>query len=285
MADEKKNVAPQDAPPHTGPAVTDKDKAAPSKVEPPPPGGDKAAPGKTEPPAPGGDKAAPGKAEPSVPGGDKAVPGKTEPSVPGGDKAAPGKAEPSAPGGDKAAPGKAEPSAPGGDKAAPGKTEPSPVDKGKAALSGGEHTQQTFLPGMGVDAPAPSGKVINLSDIASGDKGGKAAPAPEKKEPQADQMPKRRGRPPQADKGEKGPEPHTGRPAKADKAARGVSPAPGVLDKVVCTPSSRQRNNLHFTHENPSCIPYGAGCYAASRRSWTSIGVRTPRPRWRRRKL
>ena len=53
MADEKKNVAPQDAPPHTGPAVTDKDKAAPSKVEPPPPGGDKAAPGKTEPPAPG----------------------------------------------------------------------------------------------------------------------------------------------------------------------------------------------------------------------------------------
>ena len=57
------------------------------------------------------------------------------------------------------------------------------------------------------------------------------------------------------------------------------------LDKVVCTPSSRQRNNLHFTHENPSCIPYGAGCYAASRRSWTSIGVRTPRPRWRRWKL
>lgn len=56
-------------------------------------------------------------------------------------------------------------------------------------------------------------------------------------------------------------------------------------DKVVCTPSSRQRNNLHFTHENPSCIPYGAGCYAASRRSWTSIGVRTPRPRWRRWKL
>lgn len=56
-------------------------------------------------------------------------------------------------------------------------------------------------------------------------------------------------------------------------------------DNLVCTPSSRQRNNLHFTHENPSCIPYGAGCYAASRRSWTSIGVRTPRPRWRRWKL
>ena len=58
-----------------------------------------------------------------------------------------------------------------------------------------------------------------------------------------------------------------------------------LLDTLVCTPSSRQRNNLHFTHENPSCIPYGAGCYAASRRSWTSIGVRTPRPRWRRWKL
>ena len=58
-----------------------------------------------------------------------------------------------------------------------------------------------------------------------------------------------------------------------------------LVDGVVCTPSSRQRNNLHFTHENPSCIPYGAGCYAASRRSWTSIGVRTPRPRWRRWKL
>ena len=102
---------------------------------------------------------------------------------------------------------------------------------------------------------------------------------------------KRRGRPKKAkdkaepDKPEKGPGPRTGRPAKADKAALGKSPAPGVLDKVVCTPSSRQRNNLHFTHENPSCIPYGAGCYAASRRSWTSIGVRTPRPRWRRWKL
>ena len=60
---------------------------------------------------------------------------------------------------------------------------------------------------------------------------------------------------------------------------------PQLRDILVCTPSSRQRNNLHFTHENPSCIPYGAGCYAASRRSWTSIGVRTPRPRWRRWKL
>lgn len=175
MADEKKNVAPQDAPPHSGPAVTDKDKAAPSKVEPPAPGADKAAPG----------------------------------------------------------------------------------------------------------------KVINLSDIAPGAKDGKATTAPEKKAPEADQTPKRRGRPPQADKAEKGPGPRTGRPAKADKAARGKSPSPGVLDKVVCPPSSRQGNNLHFTHEISAYQPYraGTGLYAASRQSWTSIGVRTPSPRWRRRKL
>ena len=104
---------------------------------------------------------------------------------------------------------------------------------------------------------------------------------------------KRRGRPKKAkdkaepDKPEKGPGPRTGRPAKADKAARGKSPSPGVLDKVVCPPSSRQGNNLHFTHEISAYQPYraGTGLYAASRQSWTSIGVRTPSPRWRRRKL
>lgn len=101
----------------------------------------------------------------------------------------------------------------------------------------------------------------------------------------------RRGRPPKAEKAatenqkaEKSAGARKGRPPKADKAAPD-KPKPSKRDKVVCTPSSRQRNNLHFTHENPSCIPYGAGCYAASRRSWTSIGVRTPRPRWRRWKL
>lgn len=56
---------------------------------------------------------------------------------------------------------------------------------------------------------------------------------------------------------------------------------------VVCSPSSRQGNNLHFTHEISAYQPYRAdtGLYAASRQSWTSIGVRTPNPRWRRRKL
>ena len=122
-----------------------------------------------------------------------------------------------------------------------------------------------------------------------------AAKEPEEKtqeEPPAagDDKPKkaRRGRPPKEEKAEpadkEAAKPRKGRPPKADKAAPGEA-TPTKRDKLVCTPSSRQRNNLHFTHENPSCIPYGAGCYAASRRSWTSIGVRTPRPRWRRRKL
>ncbi len=186
---------------------------------------------------------------------------------------------PSGPG-DPPAPEHTEgPAVPGGDQAAPSHAEPSTPE-------------QSVIPGMGEDAPAPSGKVINLSDIQAADKGGKeaSAPAPDKKAPEADKPPKRRGRPPKeqagptAEKKAKAAEPRTGRPSKVDKAAREEAP-PSVRDKVVCTPSSRQRNNLHFTHENPSCIPYGAGCYAASRRSWTSIGVRTPRPRWRRWKL
>lgn len=62
---------------------------------------------------------------------------------------------------------------PGGDQAAPAHAEP----------ADGEHTQQTVLSGMGEDAPAPSGKVINLSDIQAADKGGKeaSAPTPDKK--------------------------------------------------------------------------------------------------------
>ena len=60
-----------------------------------------------------------------------------------------------------------------------------------------------------------------------------------------------------------------------------------LRDTLVCSPSSRQGNNLHFTHEISAYQPYRAdtGLYAASRQSWTSIGVRTPNPRWRRRKL
>ena len=78
------------------------------------------------------------------------------------------------------------PAVPGGDQAAPAHAE-------SAAR---EHTQQTVLPGMGKDAPAPSGKVINLSDIQAADKGGKeaSAPAQDKKTPEADKPPERRGR-------------------------------------------------------------------------------------------
>ena len=83
------------------------------------------------------------------------------------------------------------PAVSGEDKAAPDHVEPDPPSADK-------HTQQTVLPGMGEDTPAPSGKVINLSDIQAADKGGKEAPAPapEKKVPEADQPKKRRGRPP-----------------------------------------------------------------------------------------
>lgn len=192
---------------------------------------------------------------------------------------------------------------------APGKTqEPAAPGTGPALQA-----EQSVIPGMGEDNPARSalGEVVvdfdKINELMSQrqaaahgavdklkapatDKDGKEAPIPEEKAPEADQPKKRRGRPPKeqaavsAGKKEKAAEPRTGRPSKVDKAAREEAP-PAVRDKVVCTPSSRQRNNLHFTHENPSCIPYGAGCYAASRRSWTSIGVRTPRPRWRRWKL
>lgn len=124
------------------------------------------------------------------------------------------------------------PAVSGEDKAAPDHVEPDPPSADK-------HTQQTVLPGMGEDTPAPSGKVINLSDIQAADKDGKEASttAPEKKAPEADQPKKRRGRSPKeqaavsAGKKEKAAEPRTGRPSKVDKAAREEAP-PAVRDKV-----------------------------------------------------
>ena len=132
------------------------------------------------------------------------------------------------------------PAVPGGAQAAPAHAEPAP----------GEHTQQTVLPGMGEDASAPSGKVINLSDIQAADKGDKeaSAPAPDKKTPDADKPPKRRGRPPKeqagptAEKKEKAAEPRTGRPSKVDKAAREEAP-PSVRDKVSRGKAVRLRLN------------------------------------------
>ena len=131
--------------------------------------------------------------------------------------------------------------------------------------------EQDQPPAPGKDAPAPahSGKVVDFA--AARDEAAKEEKkAVKQKSPAEKDKTAKTGR---------------GRPPKEGKAAPDKTKPPKPRDKMVCTPSSRQRNNLHFTHENPSCIPYGAGCYAASRRSWTSIGVRTPRPRWRRWKL
>ena len=69
---------------------------------------------------------------------------------------------PSGPG-DPPAPEHTEgPAVPGGDQAAP-------------SHAGPATPEQSVIPGMGEDAPAPSGKVINLSDIQAADKGGKEA--------------------------------------------------------------------------------------------------------------
>ena len=57
------------------------------------------------------------------------------------------------------------PAVPGGEQAAPAHVEPATPE-------------QSVIPGMGEDTPAPSGKVINLSDIQAADKSGKEASAP-----------------------------------------------------------------------------------------------------------
>ena len=117
--------------------------------------------------------------------------------------------------------------------------------------------EQAVIPDMVKEAPAPAGKVIDLSSIqVATDHDGKEYTAPDvtAKPPEAVPDQKRRGRPPKeqagvsAGKKEKAVEPRTGRTSKVDKAAREEAP-PSVRDKVVCTPSSRQRNNLHFTRK------------------------------------
>ena len=152
---------------------------------------------------------------------------------------------PSGPG-DSPAPEHTEGSAvPGGDQTVPAHAEP----------AAGEHTQQTVFPGMGEDAPAPSGKVINLSDIQAADKGGKeaSAPAQDKKTPEADKPPERRGRPPKeqagptVEKKAKAAEPRTGRPSKVDKTAREEAP-----------PGGRGKNRLS-ENGGASSVPYVPG--------------------------
>lgn len=186
---------------------------------------------------------------------------------------------------------KAGPESPGGGSVGDAQTVTKPpvpetVEEPAAGTGPVRQPEQSVTPGMGGDVPAQPAPQVEADKVEK-------SPDQDKKVEPEEKTAKRRGRPPkeqdspQGDKPEKGPEPRTGRPAKADKAARGKSPSPGVLDKVVCPPSSRQGNNLHFTHEISAYQPYraGTGLYAASRQSWTSIGVRTPSPRWRRRKL
>ena len=93
------------------------------------------------------------------------------------------------------------PAASGEGKAAPDHVEPDPPSADK-------HTQQTVLPGMGEDTPAPSGKVINLSDIQAADKGGKEAPAPASAEKAPGPSPERAGCGVCGEKGESGGAPH-----------------------------------------------------------------------------
>lgn len=121
------------------------------------------------------------------------------------EKKAPEAPAPSGPG-DPPAPKHTEgPAVPGGDQTAPAHVEPAMPEKTEGPIK----PEQSVIPGMGEDAPAPSSKVINLSDIQAADKGGKeaSAPAPDRKAPKADKPPKRRGPPAEragrADCGEK----------------------------------------------------------------------------------
>ena len=125
------------------------------------------------------------------------------------------------------------PAVSGEDKAAPDHVEPDPPSANK-------HTQQTILPGMGEDTPAPSGKVINLSDIQAADKGGKEAPAPapEKKAPEAEQPKKRRGRPPKTDK-DKAAAPKSKAPAQKPEKAVKKEPEKKTAPTVQTAPAPK----------------------------------------------
>ena len=128
-----------------------------------------------------------------------------------------------------------------------------PAEAAEPSTGPASQQEQSVIPGMEGDTPAPSapGEVIvdfdKINELmaqrrsaarAEAEKAEQAS-SPEKKTPEPEKQPaKRRGRPPreqaapQADKPEKEPGPRTGRPAKAGKAARGESPSPGALDKV-----------------------------------------------------
>ena len=137
----------------------------------------------------------------------------------------------------KVEPAKAVP--PAQDQSATAKAE-APKDKDAPAPSKegtppGKDEKQTSIPGMG--DPTPAGKMVDFTAARDGATKGKP---PEKAVAQDKDK--------QADKAKDAAKPRRGRPPKADKAAPDKS-KPQPRDKMVCPPSSRQRNNLHFMRE------------------------------------
>ncbi len=120
-------------------------------------------------------------------------------------------------------------------KTAPDPTAKQPAPSKEGAPQPGKDEKQTTIPGMG--DPAPAGKVVDLTADREGAAKGKPtekAVAPDKGK--------------QADKAKDAAKPRRGRPPKADKAAPDKA-KPQPRDQMVCPPSSRQRNNLHFMRE------------------------------------
>lgn len=85
--------------------------------------------------------------------------------------------------------------------------------------------EQAVIPDMVKEAPTPARKVIDLSSIqATADQNDKELTAPDVTSTPPETVPDQKRR---------------GCPSKVDKAARDGAPH-SVLDKMVCTPSSRQ---------------------------------------------
>ncbi len=110
----------------------------------------------------------------------------------------------------------------------------SPAPDGPGAPPAPEQAEQVTLPGMGEGGPAPSGKVINLSDVRGDDDKGGKAPAVEAEKPE-----KRRGRPPKEQAEPKSP--------KAEKTAK---PRPVEEGKVVYLKLS-ELHAFHTFREHP----------------------------------
>ena len=103
-----------------------------------------------------------------------------------------------------------------------------------------EH-EQAVISGMGEDTPAPAGKVINLSELQFADNGKKDVPAhaAEGKAPEADKPPKRRGRPPKADK-DKDAAPKPKAPAQKPEKAVKKEPEKKTAPTVQTAPTPKE---------------------------------------------